>query len=1743
MKDANNIRSNSIKRMFQFIGSFLVFNLTVMPLGLLLAMESFVVKEGTQYYEEKTPNNATYKTFTEPTAVTQLEVRGDYSVVVPITKTKGNRKKVLVANSDLTREVTFPGVVTELESLFFDPEHLAWEFDRAKTWEELLDSVDERSEEGYMPLKIEASPWSVGASHWDVLWISNFDQRTWEILPNVSANKVKQEITARRKQGLRLVDREAPGRTDGKEILIFHENKEQVEWTTIKTSESEFFERYIAKRREGFIPFRFESLRGVNLYVILIKTKTTLDYRFEVNWPLEDFNKLNNQYVAEGFRLHDMEHIRGPWTGSGFEDRYYGIWIPNPKHRKTVVIPWTFDSLSRSKEHFSEMVNKGYRLIDFHYDRKVSPMETRREIWQRRSRAEPGREACEMMPALFEHVDYKGRVIAIDHDIPDLHHFQYEFGDSASAVCLPSGWEVTLFRHINYEGAQRTLRGPDQDQDLHQISLNGNLHWGDQVSSVRVTPPPPQRIMEEGLYSYWYPIDDPDKFVDNANKAFQYHMANGLRLFKKGSLHPSLREIQKAQSLFDETMADVFSDSFPSDLRTELLKDLVDVFHNWKRTDTSPEDIFNEVLAKTTEHPLSSKFKGQQAGFPYYYLIAKFWIPLLISDIHLESGNYALALQHLFQTYSEPSFYRANPLNHFEDMIGKRYGNDIPPGAPSGVISQAIDEGMFGKFPGDSQNQYRIQLHRIEVALVKQKIAAVYAKWGDKLYRQSQGAKNPDQVKKEAKTKFLQILRIFPNTWMKAVDETIAPLLVGEEIIELGLHPRILQMVYLADVQLQKLNANLNYLGYPDDYVPLWSYSFLRKTAKEFLTLGRELDRDALSFFEKGEAAQEQNILLQRNLAAGQRAVQLEQLRVTLEKDTVKISKQNRNLARLRVKNKGEQIREFADSWGLKTAKELANMSEIEKKFSNQGLNNLLGFSHSGGIQKSSAGKVALQDTLSGIPFVSGYFGGGIRQKERKLTLFQMEREKAELTLATDLANAEVQRAELGVEIAKKLLRISQLDLTTKEYQLQFSQDKVLSEEFWIELSKELQEKARQYLAYGNTLAWLSQQAFAFEENQDINLIRFDYISSDDRLASDQLLLDLHTIEIQRITARKQKTSYETFLFSLRDQNFLNLHQLRETGKTQFTITQEQLDRMFPGTYNRQIESVNVTLLALAHPLGIHGRLTKKPYSLLKTSMSPQTERQSRFVPDWITFTRSPDPESVYRLRMVATPQETMFFPDSSRSSTRNVEEEPSPLFHGHGVSGSWTLELPKEANAFEYDTLYDVAITIEFSTYYDETLQAIIEEERRKWAGLGITPQAEIVGFSLHEEFPDEFYHMHNPQSQSEFYDKHLLLVVPIKPEFVPSHHVGHSLTEFRLAIVGNQGVLPIKAKVTNAGLNRKNQVRVEMGRVFFDGQDITTDANVLNSLNWFSEFETVQDEQNQDISGIMIAENLGQQGAIPFDWWLVRIDAKDNQDLRMPGKETFDSEKVNQIQDVIMQLGYTYQVKGDAPTTLWADFEDDDSALTFYGKAPFVIGQEIRQREGKEPRSLPLGAQGHWRPGQVGVWKREARKSNSFISYTTETQRTWGILQTSPAYFFPELFATNYEISWLATPLEDQMKLQICLIDQENGCNYQSRFNMELVEQDNDVSTWKLDLGGSEKKANILLPRARFLPWRLNVQAVQKRGKPARKIELYANDELLYRYWDLRPWPEIGGLQIGTTGKAEFDDIKISQLGQTGG
>ena len=348
-------------------------------------------------------------------------------------------------------------------------------------------------------------------------------------------------------------------------------------------------------------------------------------------------------------------------------------------------------------------------------------------------------------------------------------------------------------------------------------------------------------------------------------------------------------------------------------------------------------------------------------------------------------------------------------------------------------------------------------------------------------------------------------------------------------------------------------------------------------------------------------------------------------------------------------------------------------------------------------------------------------------QFQQQLARFDRTIAGAQVTVETD-----------GVRIAEQERRVSEIQADNAEQLLEFQQVKFTNVDLYDWIAEVLERTYRWYLQQATSMAQLAAAQLAFERQEgQPPSIQADYwepplqgftaaaaegsgpdrrgVTGAERLMQDIAELDQYAFVTNR---RKQQLSRT---ISLAQVDPLGLARLRSDGVVTFTTPMRLFDEDFPGHYLRLIRRVGVSVLALVPPSeGIRATLS--------------TTGNSRVVvgPDvFQTFVLRRGPESVSLTGAIgANGIFTFEPPDGLRDP-----------FEGLGVDTTWELRMPRPANPFDFSSIADVLLTLDYTAIDSADLRVRVIRE------LDRTREGER-GFSLRQDFPDTWWDLTNPEA-----------------------------------------------------------------------------------------------------------------------------------------------------------------------------------------------------------------------------------------------------------------------------------------------------------------------------------------------------------------------------------------------------------
>jgi hypothetical protein len=352
-------------------------------------------------------------------------------------------------------------------------------------------------------------------------------------------------------------------------------------------------------------------------------------------------------------------------------------------------------------------------------------------------------------------------------------------------------------------------------------------------------------------------------------------------------------------------------------------------------------------------------------------------------------------------------------------------------------------------------------------------------------------------------------------------------------------------------------------------------------------------------------------------------------------------------------------------------------------------------------------------------------------------------RRQAEWVLQNNLAACEIMQIDKQIAAANIRIEIAQHELESHEKQMENAQtvlDYMTNKKFtnqdlygWMVSDLSSSHFACYQLAFG--FAKKAERAFRFERGlTQSNFIQFGYWDSLRKglLAGERLHLAL--LQMDAAYTDQNVRGYEISRdISLLMNAPLALISLKETGVCEMMLPETFFDTDYPGHYMRRIKSLSLTIPCVV------GSYTAVNCTL--TLLTNKTRISGDPGDQYAEDLENGDTRFVNNFAAVQSIATSHGMNDAGLFEINFRDERYLP-FEGAGVISRWRLEMPKDNNAFDFETISDVIIHMKYTARDGGN-------PLRQAARLALVsaPQKDLVRlFSLRHEFPDNWYRFLNP-------------------------------------------------------------------------------------------------------------------------------------------------------------------------------------------------------------------------------------------------------------------------------------------------------------------------------------------------------------------------------------------------------------
>lgn len=515
-----------------------------------------------------------------------------------------------------------------------------------------------------------------------------------------------------------------------------------------------------------------------------------------------------------------------------------------------------------------------------------------------------------------------------------------------------------------------------------------------------------------------------------------------------------------------------------------------------------------------------------------------------------------------------------------------------------------------------------------------------------------------------------------------------------------------------------------------------YRYAILVERAKSLVGIAQQLEAAFLAALEQRDAQTYDAMQADQDLQVARATLTIQDIKVADAQTGVRLAGLQRERAELQEDYFSEQLR------GGLSVYEQAGLAGLGAAAYLQSAAGALGIANTAAESAKAAATFGLfGDPLgSAAQALSSLAAAASTGAQIAQTIASYERREQEWRLQRSLAGTDVEIGEQQIQLAQDQLLLARRERALAGVQFDharavanFLATKFTNAELFEWMSGVLGRVYAYFLQQATALAQLAEAQLAFERQEPIaGFVKPDYwhdttgensaaandgadrrgLTGSARLLQDIFRLDGYAFETDR------RKLHLTQTLSLAQLAAVELQQFRETGILTFATPETLFDREFPGHYLRLIKRVSVSLIALIPPTrGVRATLSASGVSRVVVTRGRFDTATIRREPESIAFTSAINATGMFALES----ESAMLLP-----------------FEGMGVDTVWQLELPKAANPFDYRSIADVLLTIEYTALgSEEYRQTVIRCLGTSFAG--------DRSFSLRNQFPDVWYELNN--------------------------------------------------------------------------------------------------------------------------------------------------------------------------------------------------------------------------------------------------------------------------------------------------------------------------------------------------------------------------------------------------------------
>ncbi|ESZ98837.1 hypothetical protein SBOR_0785 [Sclerotinia borealis F-4128] len=395
------------------------------------------------------------------------------------------------------------------------------------------------------------------------------------------------------------------------------------------------------------------------------------------------------------------------------------------------------------------------------------------------------------------------------------------------------------------------------------------------------------------------------------------------------------------------------------------------------------------------------------------------------------------------------------------------------------------------------------------------------------------------------------------------------------------------------------------------------------------------------------------------------------------------------------------------------------------------------------GTSLSAGGTQIAESIAANSTLMRGFAGLHADQAARADKKASLTMQLQERRLQANISGRGIKSIDKQIEIQRLHLKSVQKELDMQKHELEeaaqaeaWYRSKYTNEQLYGWMEKRFRNLYLQAYNLVLSAALRAESAFIFEGGRKSSMIKpggYWDVSRDGLLAAEDLYWDLKKLE----AAQAEGTSADyniTKTVSLKEIDPMALMKFRITGTTDFSLDELLFDMDFPGHYMRRIRSVGVSI-----PAVFESNCSANAILTLLQHKYRITQSAADYVASQFTSSES------FRTDRIPSSSIAVSSGDVDSGVFELDFSGPQYMpFEGAGAISKWRLELPTPVRAFNYESITDVLLRVQYTAYDGgPSLRAAANEATfkvMKASGAEGQQQGFSAVFDLKNEFANEW-------------------------------------------------------------------------------------------------------------------------------------------------------------------------------------------------------------------------------------------------------------------------------------------------------------------------------------------------------------------------------------------------------------------